>query len=575
MDGILICLAFSAFTILLIFIRDCILWIRNKIPKRVQCWFCHSKTTVQYSISNSWYCSNCDQYNGFTKSGDYNKVVDNQYDEKLNYSVTSIGRTSDAWKSTNRLCEKCNHNQELKVQQLASFVPLNENNYEIEIEHYRAQLEKCYKLCPNCEALLSKIFVNERNTFSIPRRLATSLIIKPEVTGFGRFILYMNLFLSLILSISAYTKLEGVPAIISEFIDNYDCNTVLKYMKPAYLFILGSICNILGWVNTRSSGLLLNALSWLIVLTLRVFAHNYKHYIIALQALSGIISCAVSVICLTSKRRTFKESFPNKIFDGKKFNNHQTSFVQSSYSTESLPKVNLNEDDDLNLNISQFSNKTYKINKDCSTSPYKTPTSSARVIKPSKNWSEAINTGIRGLNLGNNITNNLSSSSFSRNLSQKRTENNLSSSNEGVWWVNGLKNRKLPQKNLSQTNIRPPSTSSSGYSEIAEDLVDDCASCTGNSPVCRHHCHLSPSQVEVTCYYAAAYFQRLLSPTPSPQQSQIYQRTSSTPNTSLQQTQPLPIYDPFSYIYSLPIIALIVSNVALLWTVYYQQHIKV
>lgn len=37
----------------------------------------------------------------------------------------------------NGLCKICNNNQQLKVYQLANFVPLNERNYDIEIEHFQ------------------------------------------------------------------------------------------------------------------------------------------------------------------------------------------------------------------------------------------------------------------------------------------------------------------------------------------------------------------------------------------------------------------------------------------------------
>ena len=37
----------------------------------------------------------------------------------------------------NGLCDPCNRNQELKVQQLASFEPENENYFDEEIQEYR------------------------------------------------------------------------------------------------------------------------------------------------------------------------------------------------------------------------------------------------------------------------------------------------------------------------------------------------------------------------------------------------------------------------------------------------------
>lgn len=51
---------------------------------------------------------------------------------------TSLTKTVDkGTPRTNGLCTYCNNNQRLKVHQLANFVPLNENNYDIEIEHFK------------------------------------------------------------------------------------------------------------------------------------------------------------------------------------------------------------------------------------------------------------------------------------------------------------------------------------------------------------------------------------------------------------------------------------------------------
>lgn len=38
---------------------------------------------------------------------------------------------------TNGLCVLCNNNQQLKIFQLAHFVPLAEENYDVEIEHFQ------------------------------------------------------------------------------------------------------------------------------------------------------------------------------------------------------------------------------------------------------------------------------------------------------------------------------------------------------------------------------------------------------------------------------------------------------
>ncbi|XP_042199588.1 transmembrane protein 201 isoform X2 [Callorhinchus milii] len=123
----------------------------------VNCWFCSQDTTVPYGNRNCWDCPNCEQYNGFQENGDYNKPIPAQYMEHLNHMVTSWTSPTEAskvqqWPNGQLLfCKKCNSNQTLKVKQLASFVPRDEDRYEDEIEMYKHHLEQTYKLCRPCQ----------------------------------------------------------------------------------------------------------------------------------------------------------------------------------------------------------------------------------------------------------------------------------------------------------------------------------------------------------------------------------------------------------------------------------------
>lgn len=125
---------------------------------KVNCWFCSQDTTVPYGNRNCWDCPNCEQYNGFQENGDYNKPIPAQYMEHLNHMVTSWATPSEAsklqqWPNGQILfCKKCNNNQPLKIKQLASFVPRDEDKYEEEIEVYKHHLEQTYKLCRPCQA---------------------------------------------------------------------------------------------------------------------------------------------------------------------------------------------------------------------------------------------------------------------------------------------------------------------------------------------------------------------------------------------------------------------------------------
>lgn len=113
---------------------------RRKFPITVNCWFCNQNYSVPYDSANSWDCPGCEQYNGFTKDGDYNKEIPSQKIYKLNTSKNS-SCSEKSFKYTpapsNGLCEFCNRNQELKMQQLASFTPSDPDNFDDEVEDYK------------------------------------------------------------------------------------------------------------------------------------------------------------------------------------------------------------------------------------------------------------------------------------------------------------------------------------------------------------------------------------------------------------------------------------------------------
>ncbi|XP_045445878.1 uncharacterized protein LOC123653951 [Melitaea cinxia] len=133
--------------------------LRSTLPWRVNCWFCNTNAWVKFNLRNSWTCPKCDQYNGFTKDGGYNKVL-SPSSEYVSKSPKSFKRSPPK----NGLCKMCNINQQLKVTQLANFVPLNENRYDEEIDIYRNQLDKAYKLCSPCKKVLQMKLHKEKET---------------------------------------------------------------------------------------------------------------------------------------------------------------------------------------------------------------------------------------------------------------------------------------------------------------------------------------------------------------------------------------------------------------------------
>ncbi|KAJ3625674.1 hypothetical protein MTP99_016224 [Tenebrio molitor] len=152
--------------VIAVFIATLYLRIRRKFPISVNCWFCNSWTKVPYDDRNSFDCPHCSQYNGFAKDGGYNKIIPEQHDELMNKST----RMKTKKTVSNGLCVLCNNNQQLKIFQLANFVPLVEENYDVEIEHFQKQLEKAYKLCRKCDRVLKKT-IDTQNAWIFGNRI--------------------------------------------------------------------------------------------------------------------------------------------------------------------------------------------------------------------------------------------------------------------------------------------------------------------------------------------------------------------------------------------------------------------
>ncbi|RWS25701.1 transmembrane protein 201-like protein, partial [Leptotrombidium deliense] len=93
----------------------------------VSCWFCNEYTKVERKHRNSWICSRCEQYNGFSESGDYNMVIRAQLDCQLNSKRFCVPNYYQSWK--NGLCEDCNTNQQIKINRPINNTSLSETKY--------------------------------------------------------------------------------------------------------------------------------------------------------------------------------------------------------------------------------------------------------------------------------------------------------------------------------------------------------------------------------------------------------------------------------------------------------------
>uniref|UniRef100_A0A1B6CP90 Ima1 N-terminal domain-containing protein n=1 Tax=Clastoptera arizonana TaxID=38151 RepID=A0A1B6CP90_9HEMI len=142
--------------VILVAITKLVMKLRFFLPKRVNCWFCNKNTSVPYKYKDSWKCPCCEQYNGFESDGGYNRIIPAQYHESLNKPLLLRSCTKKVSREPNELCKYCSINQELKLAQLRSFVPIEPSNYDEEVDIYSGQLELAYKLCSKCEIFLDK-----------------------------------------------------------------------------------------------------------------------------------------------------------------------------------------------------------------------------------------------------------------------------------------------------------------------------------------------------------------------------------------------------------------------------------
>ncbi|KAH8300835.1 hypothetical protein KR018_012597, partial [Drosophila ironensis] len=143
---------------------------RSNFGIAVNCWFCNENSRVPYLERNCWTCPHCEQYNGFTRDGDYNRDLPAQRDTSQ-HSEKSHPRGSPGTGTgynyyyadapvpslANGLCDNCNESQRLKVEKLAQFEPLNESRFDQELKVYSKQLEEQFRLCSSCERHVNKV----------------------------------------------------------------------------------------------------------------------------------------------------------------------------------------------------------------------------------------------------------------------------------------------------------------------------------------------------------------------------------------------------------------------------------
>lgn len=350
-----------------ILIKELFTYLRDIIPSSVKCWFCHFETQVHYKSSNSWICPKCDQYNGFSKDGGYNRDIPSQYDSKLNTPTFTQLTSSSNWSIKNKLCYKCNLKQELKTQQLASFVPMNEKNYDKEIEHFQKQIEKNFELCQDCNVLLAKVLQNLREELSLPKRLTAAVL---KINFRGERAIYINLILSLLLGLSSFKfEFSSLP---------YDIQNILKeerFLKNVHVImshpwaaivienivqiLIGTgICiNSIGFCQTNSAAMFLNIVSWFLMFFLTLYPDGFDDLISILKIASSFVSVTISVILLlNNQERKCKKK--TSLWEKK---NTCKSLSNMTASTSNMKQASPHHS---NISLNKSNNKSSAVNND-------------------------------------------------------------------------------------------------------------------------------------------------------------------------------------------------------------------
>ncbi|KRT80017.1 hypothetical protein AMK59_7419 [Oryctes borbonicus] len=215
--------------------------IRRRFPVSVNCWFCNEWSKVHYYNYNSFDCPKCLQYNGFDQNGGYNKFLPEQHDELFNQQVP-LKRRESGFKLSNGLCHICNNNQRLKIHQLANFVPINEDTFDTEVEHFQSQLEKAYRLCSTCEHVVKTVITRQsRWLLGVKMRIVKNAGIRlldlnkstnslSKETKQSYFLYFLNLMLILFASLILVFALAHV-ALLPQ-INKQAFDYVILYMSP-------------------------------------------------------------------------------------------------------------------------------------------------------------------------------------------------------------------------------------------------------------------------------------------------------------------------------------------------------
>ncbi|GMR36991.1 hypothetical protein PMAYCL1PPCAC_07186, partial [Pristionchus mayeri] len=118
---------------------------------RVNCWFCNGNQWVPMRSRKQFTCEYCQQYNGFTEDGGYDKDIREQHrvlPPRVKYA-RSEGMLHGGVDSP--FCSRCEEAMEKRRKAIADWEPQNEDEWAAEYEEYARRMERVYPLCERCE----------------------------------------------------------------------------------------------------------------------------------------------------------------------------------------------------------------------------------------------------------------------------------------------------------------------------------------------------------------------------------------------------------------------------------------
>ncbi|XP_058807607.1 transmembrane protein 201 homolog [Phymastichus coffea] len=154
----------SITTITLITCTTAFYKIRNRLPVKVNCWFCNCNVKVQRQSLDWWFCPHCEQYNGFRKDGDYKYEIPEQHRIKHRSSITdkSYCQRKTFQPSQNSLCEKCNTKEEIKLNKLRELEDSVDEFDDKKLLRFESKFEKKFPLCSKCQSIVKNVLHQQR-----------------------------------------------------------------------------------------------------------------------------------------------------------------------------------------------------------------------------------------------------------------------------------------------------------------------------------------------------------------------------------------------------------------------------